>query len=167
MRVRLVLPGVALLVTTGGCAGSQAPVPLVGPQADISRLTGEWFGEYSSTESGRNGSIVFKLTAGADTATGDVVMTPRMPQRSVSGQPPVQGQQVPMTQALTIRFVRVAGGEVSGALAPYTDPTCGCTLHTTFVGRLRADTLQGTYASVHEQTRNVQHGEWRVVRQHP
>jgi hypothetical protein len=165
MRARSIVTAFVSLATLGACGGSPAPVPLVGQPAEVSQLAGEWYGEYSSAESGRNGSIVFKLTAGSDTATGDVVMTPRMPAQSVTGQPPV-GQQVPVAQALTIRFVRVAAGEVSGALAPYTDPTCGCTLHTTFVGRLRADTLQGTYTSLHEQTRNVQHGRWRVVRQH-
>lgn len=166
MGARSIVAGVITLVTVGGCGGSQAPVPLVGPPAEIAQLAGEWYGEYSSAESGRNGSIVFTLTAGSDTATGDVVMTPRMPAQAVPGQAPTVGQPPPVAQALTIRFVRVAAGEVSGALAPYTDPACGCTLHTTFVGRLRADTLQGTYTSLHEQTRNVQHGRWRVVRQH-
>lgn len=164
--VRFVLIGMTF-VAFGGCAGSSPPVPVVGPPADISRLAGNWYGEYSSAESGRSGSIVFTLTAGSDTASGDVVMTPRMPARPASGQHPTAGAQAPITQTLTIRFVRVAGGQVSGALDPYTDPACGCTLHTRFVGRLTADTLQGTYTSLHEQTRNVQHGRWRAVRQHP
>ena len=146
MRTRFILPGLVSLAALGACAGSQARVPVVGAEADISQLAGQWYGEYSSSESGRSGSIVFTLSAGSDTATGDVVMTPRMPPQATPGQSP-------------------AGGDVSGALAPYPDPTCGCTLHTTFIGRLRADTLQGTYTSLHEQTREVQHGRWRVVRQ--
>ena len=90
-------------------------------------------------------------------------MTPQwlMRQGNAAGQPTPQPTTTP---ALTIRFVRVSGGQVSGALAPYTDPNCGCTLHTTFVGRLRADTLEGTYSSLHEQTRETQKGRWRVVR---
>lgn len=156
----------AVLAAALGCGGSQAPVPLVGRQADISQLAGEWDGEYSSVESGRSGSIVFKLVAGEDTATGDVVMTPQWLGHQGNGQMPSQRQQ-PMPRPLTIRFVRVTGGEVSGALEPYPDPNCGCTLHTTFVGRLRADTLEGTYTSLHEQTRDVQKGRWRVVRKQP
>src|ERR1043166_5630706 len=61
-----------------GCGASQPPVPVVGGEADIARLAGQWLGEYSSAETGRSGSIVFTLTSGSDTATGDVVMTPRL-----------------------------------------------------------------------------------------
>jgi hypothetical protein len=154
---------VALLLA---CGGAQTPVPVVGASTDISQLSGEWYGEYSSVESGRSGSIVFKLVAGTDTATGDVFMTPQwlMRQGNAQAQPTPQPTTTP---ALTIRFVRVTGGQVSGALAAYTDPNCGCTLHTTFVGRLQSDTLEGTYSSLHEQTRETQKGRWRVVRKQP
>lgn len=146
------------------CGGVQTPVPVVGTPADISKLAGEWSGEYSSVESGRSGSILFKLVAGSDTAAGDVFMTPRWNVRPGDPSQPVTPP-APLP-ALTIRFVRVQGGQVSGVLAPYPDPTCGCTLHTTFVGRLRADTLQGTYTSVHEESRETQRGRWRAVRSH-
>jgi hypothetical protein len=164
MTVRSNLPVVMLAAVLAGCGGSQAPVPVVGREADVSQLAGEWYGEYSSVESGRSGSIVFKLVAGADSAMGDVVMTPQWVTRqgNMPMQPGATAQ--PTSQPLSIRFVRVSGGQVSGALDPYTDPNCGCTLHTTFVGRLRADTLEGTYTSLHEQTRDVQKGRWRVVR---
>jgi hypothetical protein len=149
------------------CGGYQAPVPMVGQETDVSQLAGEWFGEYSSVESGRSGSITFKLIAGSDTATGDVIMSPRFNARPQTGQVQPTGPAPGTIQALTINFVRVTGGQVSGSLAPYTDPTCGCTLHTTFVGRLRADTLAGTYTSLHEQSREIQRGQWQVVRQQP
>jgi hypothetical protein len=148
------------------CGGAQTPVPVVGASADLSRLAGEWYGEYSSVESGRSGSIVFKLVAGTDSATGDVFMTPQWLGRPGEVQAQ-RGPQPTTTPALAIRFVRVAGGQVSGALAPYTDPQCGCTLHTTFVGRLQADTLVGTYSSRHEQARDTQRGRWRAVRKQP
>ena len=148
------------------CGGAQTPVPVVGASADISQLAGEWYGEYSSVESGRSGSIVFKLVARDRQRDGrrlhDAPMAVR--QGNAQAQPMPQPTTTP---ALTIRFVRVAGGQVSGALAPYTDPNCGCTLHTTFVGRLQADTLEGTYTSRHEQTRDTQKGRWRVVRKQP
>ena len=93
-------------------------------------------------------------------------MSPQWSARSQPGQPQSPGATPPTpTQVLAINFVRVTGGEVSGSLAPYTDPTCGCTLHTTFVGRLQGDTLAGTYTSLHEQSRITQQGHWRVVRQ--
>ena len=154
---------VALLVA---CGGNQSPVPVVGREADISKLAGQWLGEYSSGQTGRSGSIVFTLSAGSDTASGDVVMTPRF---SAAGPPVQSGAQTPppAPQAIQIRFVRVTGGQVSGALEPYTDPTCNCPLHTTFVGRLAGDTLSGTYTSRHENEQGAQQGRWRVVRKSP
>jgi len=164
VSTRSAVTAVAFLIA---CGGSQAPVPMVGQEADVSQLAGEWFGEYSSVESGRSGSITFKLIAGSDTATGDVIMSPRFNVRPQTGQVQPTGPAPGTIQALTINFVRVTGGQVSGSLASYTDPTCGCTLHTTFVGRLRGDTLGGTYTSLHEQSRDVQRGRWQVVRQNP
>jgi hypothetical protein len=149
------------------CGKPQAPVPIVGAQADISSLAGDWTGEYSSVESGRRGSILFHLTAGTDTARGDVVMSPMWIGRPPASDAPRAGGDVPSTQVLQIQFVQVAGGQVSGQLAPYTDPSCGCTLRTSFTGRLRADTLEGTYTSLHQQTGDRQAGRWRVVRDRP
>jgi hypothetical protein len=148
------------------CGQPQTPVPVVGVVADVSQLAGDWTGEYSSVESGRRGSIVFHLSAGADTARGDVLMAPMWTGRPPAEPAPPSGMPAtPTTQMLRIEFVRIAGGEVSGLLAPYTDPTCGCTLRTTFIGRLQADTLEGTYTSLHRQTGERQSGRWRVVRE--
>jgi len=153
-----------LVVAVLACSGSQSPVPVVGAESDISRLAGEWTGEYSSVETGRSGSILFKLSSGTDSATGDVVMSPQFAPGQPLGQSPPG--QVPSTtsQTLTINFVRVTGGQVSGSLAPYTDPSCNCPLYTTFIGRLKADTLEGTYTSRHDQGGYAQQGRWRVVR---
>lgn len=165
MRTRLLSVGVGLAGLLVACGGAQSPVPVVGRATDISKLAGEWLGEYSSAESGRSGSISFTLKAGSDTAFGDVVMTPRFAgagPASATGQPaPIQAT----SPAIDIRFVRVMGGQVSGALAPYTDPTCKCPLHTTFVGRLVGDTLSGTYTSRRENASDTQQGRWRVVRE--
>jgi len=154
---------IALLALVTACGGSQSPVPVVGRDVDISRLTGQWLGDYSSAETGRSGSIVFTLTAGSDTATGDVVMTPQLA-RAAAAQATGQSNAPLPSQTINIRFVRVSGGQVSGALAPYTDPSCSCPLHTTFVGRLMGDTLSGTFSSRHENAQDTQSGKWRVVR---
>src|SRR5213596_4144595 len=65
-----------LVLTLTACGASRAPVPLVGASSDVTALTGEWAGDYSSAESGRNGSISFTLRAAGDSAFGDVVMVP-------------------------------------------------------------------------------------------
>ncbi len=156
-----------LLIAALACGGAQSPVPVVGPASDISKLAGEWTGEYSSGETGRSGSILFKLNAATDSAFGDVVMSPPRMAGQLPGQAPTAQTPPPSSQAISINFVRVSGGQVSGSLAPYTDPSCNCPLHTTFIGRLRGDTLEGTYTSRHEQSSDAQQGRWRVVRSQP
>lgn len=172
MRIGLVY-SLAIGAILVGCASQQRLVPVVGAEADLAQLQGEWEGEYSSAETGRSGSIVFHLTALRDSAHGDVVMVPPRWGRGLDagpGVPPSARETAPQPpQVLTISFVRVAGGggQVSGALAPYTDPVCGCLLLTTFVGQLKGDVLEGTYSSRHQQTGEIQMGRWRVTRKRP
>lgn len=153
----------ALAYVAVACGGSGTPVPVAGTASDLNALAGEWSGEYSSSESGRSGSIVFRLTAGTDSATGDVVMSPQF-QRRGAPQEPSPLVTPPAPQVLAISFVRVAGGRVSGRLAPYRDPSCGCLLATTFEGALKGDVLEGTYLSRHGETGEVQQGRWQVTR---
>ena len=61
----------------GACAPVINRTPVSGVQMDVSRLVGEWQGDYNSVESGRRGLITFRLRAGADTAEGDVIMQSR------------------------------------------------------------------------------------------
>lgn len=148
------------LLAAGACRPVPMPVPVEG---DIARLAGEWRGEYWSAESGRSGIILFTLAAGADTAEGQVTMIPRQDDRP---RDPNQVPDVwrPQPTILTITFVRATGGWVTGRLDPYRDPECGCILRTTFTGRLTADTLTGTYTSLHQEMGQQVRGEWRAVR---
>jgi hypothetical protein len=66
---------------------------------------------------------------------------------------------------LTIRFVRVGPGRVSGTLDPYADPDCGCTLVTTFEGTVEGDTIEGTFESRSQEHAHENRGTWRVARQ--
>lgn len=154
------------------CSASQTPVPVSGSAADLAQLAGEWMGEYSSSETGRSGSIVFHLIAGTDSAHGDVLMSPTgmqvQAQTPQAGAPPQPGAAAqPSTQAIAISFARIAGGRVSGRLAPYTDPDCQCPLMTVFEGRLSGDVLEGTYTSRRQGGGAEQHGRWRVTRRTP
>lgn len=154
-----------LVLALSACAASRSPVPLVGASADVSALTGEWAGDYSSTESGRSGSITFTLRSAGDSAFGDVIMIPAawgrplMPYR----QPNVGGNQSPETTVLTIRFVRVEHGHVSGTLDPYADPQTGARLLTTFSGELNGNTIAGTYTT-RLPSGDTQTGRWSVQR---
>src|SRR5262245_11848817 len=65
----------ALLVM--GCAGTAPRIPVEGSAQDLAALAGDWRGEYQGAAGGRSGLLEFHLAAGADTATGDVLMFPR------------------------------------------------------------------------------------------
>ena len=159
------LPTLLVLALTA-CGASRAPVPLVGASADVGALTGEWAGDYSSAESGRSGSISFTLRAAGDSAFGDVVMIPSalgrplMPWRQQNG---AGGNQAPPSTVLTIRFVRVEHGHVSGTLDPYADPQTGARLLTTFSGELTGKTITGTYTT-RLPSGDTQTGRWTVQR---
>ena len=160
-------PATALLILplVLACAANPDPVPVVGEPGDLRALAGEWAGEYGSNETTRSGSIVFRLQAGADTASGDVVMIPsgaRAPLHPMHGTE-VSEQNIPATQLLTIRFVRVQDGRVAGELQPYHEPTCDCALHTTFTGRVAGDSVTGTYRTRTAEGRETG-GWWRIQR---
>ena len=163
------LPGCAAAALAGlvaACSPApQTPVPLAGTMGDLAALTGHWEGAYSSVATGRSGSISFTLSAGHDSAFGDVVMIP-----SGFGRP-LQPWNQPATTAtpahattLTINFVRVAKERVTGTLAPYADPETGAQLFTRFEGRLRGDTIDGTYTTRAGGASGTQTGKWSVTR---
>ena len=157
---------VVLALVVGGCSTAPAPVPVVGTPADLGQLAGEWGGDYHGETSGRSGSIVFKLAAGADSAVGDVVMIPReRREQRLPVQDPSAG--LPTSRApevLSIAFVRAAGGGVSGRLKPYRDPDCDCMIITRFEGRIRGDVIEGTFTSTHVERHDTQTGTWKVTR---
>jgi len=160
------LPIVLFPLALSACAASRSPVPLVGTSTDVGALTGEWAGEYSSSESGRSGSISFTLRAAGDSAFGDVVMIPRAWGRALVPwtQPDVAGgNQARASTVLTIRFVRVERGHVSGTLDPYADPQTGERLLTTFSGELNGNTITGTYTT-RLPSGDTQTGRWSVQR---
>jgi hypothetical protein len=150
-----------LAASLSACAASQPPVPLVGASTDVPALTGEWAGDYSSAESGRSGSISFTLRAAGDSAFGDVIMVPAalgrplMPWRDQN----VGGSQAPEATVLSIRFVRVQQGHVSGTLDPYADPQTGARLLTTFTGEVSGNTIAGTYTT-RLPSGDTQTGRW-------
>jgi len=160
------LPTALCAVALSACGASRSPVPLVGTSSDVSSLAGEWAGDYSSAESGRSGSISFTLRAATDSAFGDVVMIPAglgrplMPWR---GENMTGASQVPASTVLTIRFVRVEQGHVSGTLDPYADPQTGSRLITTFSGELKGNTIAGTYTT-RLPSGDTQTGRWSVQR---
>ncbi len=160
------LPSVLLPLALSACGASRSPVPVVGASSDLSALAGDWVGDYSSVESGRSGSITFTLRAATDSAFGDVVMVPAglgRPLLPWRGENMAGGAQIPTSTVLTIRFVRVEAGHVSGTLDPYADPQTGARLLTTFSGELNGNTITGMYTT-RLPSGDTQTGRWTVQR---
>lgn len=93
------------------CTWQGTPVPVVGPTES---LEGQWDGTYSSQQTGRTGSILFRLKAGTDSAFGDVVMIPAQVEEIW---PPanelVPQAHHPTPRLLRISFVQCEPGKVS------------------------------------------------------
>lgn len=160
--MRRLLLGAALLV--GGCQVAHPPVPVVG--SDLS-LDGVWEGTYESRDTGRMGDLTFALDVEADSAVGEVVMVPRGTPVSVrrDDNEAWRWEGVARPQILTIRFVRLGDGRVSGELNPYQDPDCGCTLRTVFEGTVDGDRANGTFTSeAAEDAYHSAEGTWTAVR---
>jgi hypothetical protein len=161
-----------IAAATMACGWKRTPVPVVSDPESIGALVGEWMGEYSSSETGRSGSITFELASVKDTAYGDVVMVPRVraAQFPIQAHPDIAAARTQnLPEPLKIRFVRLDGGRVSGRLAPYTDPDCGCKVVTTYEGKFTdANTIEGTYTT---RGTDFYHqpagGRWKVTRQNP
>ncbi len=85
---------------------------------------------------------------------------------NVTGEPR-QGAPEVRPEPLSIWWIGVADGRVSGRLAPYHDPACGCTLETRFDGTLSDGTIEGVFSSRHVESGEVQHGKWAVKRKAP
>jgi hypothetical protein len=163
MKERRWMLGVAAAALLAACSYSPKPIPVAGGADDLSLLAGRWSGEYHSTVGGRRGTIHFNLSAGADSATGEVLMLPS--QNTPGPDPQSRGEAAArhMPQSLNISFVRAAQGTVSGRLDPYPDPECGCQVFTIFEGRLQGDAIHGTYVAHRAGNPSIS-GSWKVTR---
>lgn len=170
-RIAAVLIAPALALAVSACSSSSsspsgtvenpAPAVPVGG-ADTSALVGKWVGDYSSSETGRSGSIVLEFKSGGKVARGDILMQPKGYSASApQGADPLKT----MPQVLQISFVNVEGGAVKGTIDPYTDPACDCLVDTTFVGKITADTIEGTFSTTPSGRGAPTAGRWKVTRQ--
>jgi hypothetical protein len=155
---------IALMCGGAACRYQPSPVTLRGSAPEIAALAGEWGGEYSGAQSGRSGSISLRITAGGDTAYGDVVMVSNTGQQLVAAH--AQREHLAHARSadvLRISFVRVAQGQVTGVLEPYVAPDCQCRVTTSFTGTVQGDVIEGTFAT-HASEGLEQSGRWRVTR---
>jgi hypothetical protein len=152
---------IGLFIVTG-CA----PMPTVALQAtpaDLEILAGEWTGEYESAALGRRGSIEFKLKAGTDDASGDVVMMPQGRRTPYQRQPHEYAQETPgapSPEFLTITFIRASNGSLTGMLDRYWDPDRSCYANSTFTGNVGLGIVEGTFRTRFECGSGEATGTW-------
>jgi hypothetical protein len=136
-----------VLAAASACATITGRVPIEGPS--VAQLIGDWEGSYSSRETGRSGTIMFRLHALDDTAQGTVFMESKPsddPMNTGTVRVP-ESARTPASTPLYIRFVVVRDTEIRGVLEPYRDPQCGCLLKTEFIGRIEGNAIEGTFRS--------------------
>jgi hypothetical protein len=126
------------------CGSGQKEVEVKGKEAEMANLAGNWEGDYKGNESGRSGTVKFSLELGRHTAEGEVLMGGATP--------------------LKIQFVEVAGGQIKGTVAPYTDPNCKCQVETSFLGTVAGDSISGMFETKVSATSKIQTGTWQVSR---
>ena len=147
------------LAVFAGCAVNSPSVEVVGNDADMAALAGEWIGEYENRDAGRSGRMYFRFDRPSGSAIGHVLL---IPEDATGNDHP--GDSHPAREYIDISVVRVAGDEIVGTLAPYQDPVCGCRLETTFYGTLRDGMIRGTFRSLHRGSVEVDEGEWWAAR---
>lgn len=131
-----------MATATVACGGAAQQVEVKGAEPELQQLVGDWEGSYTGVESGRSGPVSFSLALGRHTADGTVLM---------GGETPLQ-----------IQFVSIEGGQISGKIAPYTDPRCSCEVVTEFVGTVVGDAITGSFVT--RVQGQEQRGEWSVTR---
>jgi hypothetical protein len=166
-RLTIVVAVAGATLAIAGCAPRHQPdIELTASDFDLNPLVGEWRGNYSSTETQRNGTIAFTLRAAESAASGNVVMLPRADSSFEANHAPVDPSIPNTREILTIHFVRKEGSNVVGTLDPYLDPQCACQVITTFQGAFRdRGTIEGIYTTVAAKSgTKATSGTWKVTR---
>ncbi len=151
-----------LFFLLNGCKTVQTPIPVYGTSEDITQLLGEWYGEYTSLEANRHGTIYFKFEVDADSAVGRVIM--KQGQWDEDYFEDINAPHFQPSEMLTIRFVQIGLDRVVGRMNDYKDPLCGCQLHTIFEGHIDGDRIEGVYVSHGDGFHMTTSGQWSVNR---
>ena len=146
----------ALVFGPLAAAQTSAPAPVEGEAADLARFAGEWVGGYTCAETGRHGTIVFRLVAGDDSVRAVVLMIPRATEDDL----------VPEAVPLAVHRVEVTGRSLRGVLARYDDPEWEIPLETSFGGVLEHNGhIEGYFRADGTQIDTVpQVGRWWATR---
>jgi hypothetical protein len=154
----------AFLIVTAlvGCRYQPSFFPVRGTTDDRLRLVGEWYGEFTSTSTDRNGFIGFQFELGRDSASGDVSILPRAVLQQAWRDEQRPYRRAPTSTALRIGLLRVDATRVEGFVEPFHDPDCSCVVSTRFRGVVNGDSITGEYFS--REGSVSRRGTWRMRR---
>ena len=138
------------------------PVRLQGEPSAIAKLAGTWAGEYWNGSGGRGGSLAFTLRSGSDSLYVTMI-DPKGQQLRAADPMDVHRMHVQSPQGLRIDFASVQADSVRGVLEPYISPDCECAVSTTFLGRVRADRIDGRFET-RSAGRLRAEGKWELKR---
>jgi len=127
-----------------GCAASAKQVEVKGGNDDLIKFAGDWEGQFEGIDTGRTGTIKLSFQVGRHTADGEVTLAGSTP--------------------LKISFIEVDGGQISGRVDPYTDPSCNCEVTTEFLGFVKGDVVDGTFTSEMIRDGKQLRGNWSMAR---
>jgi hypothetical protein len=166
MKRTIALTLAVAAATSTACARSTPGIEMRSTDFDLDPLVGQWRGSFVSSQPGRTGTIAFTLRAGESAASGSVVLFQK-PDSMLTAEERELMANVPERTVLKIHFVRKQGGSVNGALDPYQDPECGCTVTSTFQGTFTdPTTIEGEYTTVRAKPgTDIIRGRWKVTRQ--
>lgn len=156
----------ALSATILGCARRTPRIEVGSNDFDLDPLVGQWRGTFISSQPGRTGTIAFTLRAGESAASGNVVLFQK-PDSLLTAQEREMMANIPERTVLKIHFLRKQGGNVNGALDPYHEAECDCTVTSTFQGAFtNPTTIEGEYTTVRSKPgTDIIRGKWKVTRQ--
>lgn len=170
-KVLIATLAVSLAFLFTSCGSTEpGPVQVIGVPEDLVPLTGEWTGTYDSRATSRSGSITFHLTENPAGAHGDVLMVPKQEfihdaDRHPSQYPTAPHGMASSASVLSIEFVRITGGKITGKIAPYPDPEVpDATLETHFTGHVDGEWIEGTFVTYSDHGVSPRRGTWRVHR---
>jgi hypothetical protein len=162
-RLRTVLLSLAL----SGCSWSaQQPsaFQVQGHLHDVGRIAGTWRGEFRS-EAGRVGTIFFDLDAGSDTAYGSATFDRVVPTQACTDiARPQDIAEIRVPVVLRFGALTTSEGSIGGWFRPYRDPDLSCWMDTWFEGKLRGDTLSGSFFARRTDIDTVRMGTWWAAR---
>lgn len=156
-----------LTATSAFAAGTtpQERIATSGDKTGMKALAGRWIGEYKSKVTGRHGYISFALSGDKNKAVGGISMVSA--KKGKSGKPGSVTRRLSggeKRKPLTITFVEIEGGKVSGKVSPFFEPKYNSMVHSVFEGTLYGgEVLEGTFTSTIADTGSSYSGTWRVV----